>query len=120
MWRPVSFSREQDERLTGIHELRAVLLKVVRDGDDHTARQLALMLCLHDSGSKTIRALAEELNVIRPVVCRGVDRLVDDHYAERLDDPADRRSVLVRLTRQGRKFVESMVADAPMEAAATY
>jgi DNA-binding MarR family transcriptional regulator len=89
-----------------VKEIQAVLLHIVRAGDDHTSRQLALLFCLRE-GTKTIRALAEEMNADKPVITRGVDRLVEDHYAERMRDPKDQRSVLVRLTPAGRAFVDS-------------
>lgn len=84
-------------------EVRAVLLGIVRTGDDHTIRQAALLLCL-SGGPDTIRHLAVEMGVVKAVVTRAVDRLVADDYAERLPDPSDGRSVLVRLTESGRKF----------------
>jgi DNA-binding MarR family transcriptional regulator len=87
------------------------LIRAVRNGDDHTTRQLAMMLCLREKGkTATVRSLAAELNVIRPVVSRGIDRLVEDRYVERLPDPEDRRSVLMRLTPAGQSYVESFLA----------
>jgi DNA-binding MarR family transcriptional regulator len=90
-----------------IEQFRAVILSLVRGGDDHTSRQLALFLCLRD-GEATVRGLAEHMGVTKPVVTRAVDRGVEDRYVERKPDPADRRSVLVFLTPPGRRFVDEI------------
>jgi len=79
----------------------------VRNGDDHTTRQVAILLCLYKA-QNTIRGLADEMKVDKPVISRGVDRLVEDHFLERIPDPEDRRSVLVRLLPAGRRFIEEM------------
>jgi len=90
-----------------IEQFRTVLLSLVREGDDHTSRQLALLLCLRE-GPATVRGLAERMAVDKPVVTRAVDRGVEDLYAERRPDPSDRRSVLVALTASGRRFVDGI------------
>jgi DNA-binding MarR family transcriptional regulator len=45
--------------------------------------------------------LAEELDLERSTVTRLVDELVKSGYAERADDPKDRRTVMVRLSPSG-------------------
>jgi len=90
-----------------IEQFRDILISLVRAGDDHTTRQMALLLCLRE-GSATVRGLAERMGVSKPVVTRAVDRGVEDLYVERLPDPDDRRSVLVSLTVPGRKFVSGI------------
>lgn len=89
-----------------VRSLREAMLRIVRGGDDHTGRQITLMLCLYES-DRTVRELADMMNVIKPVITRGVDRLVLDLYAERRPDPSDRRSVIVKLLPSGREFVET-------------
>jgi DNA-binding MarR family transcriptional regulator len=90
-----------------LHDIRSGLLRIVTKGDDHTSRQITVALCLHD-GPATIRALAERMNTAKPAVTRAVDRLETDGYAERRADPDDRRSVIVKLTSKGLKFVQVM------------
>ena len=90
-----------------IETFRGVMLAMVRAGDDHTTRQLALLLCLRD-GPDTVRALAERMGVTKPVVTRAVDRGAEDLYVERRPDPSDRRSVLVALTPSGKRFVDGI------------
>lgn len=51
-------------------------------------------------------ALARQLEVSLSAVSGLVDRLVDNGYLERHEDPSDRRQQLVTLTPQGRAVVE--------------
>lgn len=91
-------------------DVRTALLRLVRNGNDLTARQLlALILCGEEP--RTIRGLAETLNVSKPAITRAVDRLAEANYVKRADDPNDRRSVLVNITAAGRKFVEKLLED---------
>jgi DNA-binding MarR family transcriptional regulator len=90
-----------------VAQFRAVLLALVRDSDDHTTRQIALLLCLRE-GPDTVRHLAERMGVTKPAVTRAVDRGEEDRYVERRPDPADRRSVLAALTSSGRRFVDGI------------
>ena len=97
--------------MPAIDIIKSALLGIVRKGDDHTSRQILLMLCLR-SGPGTVRALADEMGVIKPAIVRGVNRLEVDHYAERRPDPPDRRSVKIVLTKRGEKFVDDMLKTA--------
>ena len=90
-----------------IHDIRLALLRVVNEGDDHTIRQITMLLCLYDS-DRTIGKLSDEMNVDKPVVTRGIDRLMEDGFAERISDPNDRRSVIARITAAGRRYVDQM------------
>src|SRR6266568_3955767 len=80
---------------------------VQRDGPDLTVRQLAvLMICAIDDGPHTVRGMAARLSMSRPAVTRAVDRLTMLDLMQRLDDPRDRRSVLLRTSRRGTLFVK--------------
>jgi DNA-binding MarR family transcriptional regulator len=87
--------------------LRETIVGVVRrDGGDLSARQLAVMLiCYTEDGPRTVRGLAARLNVSKPSVTRVLDRLESLGLSERIVDPSDRRSVLVRRTREGAKYI---------------
>ena len=76
---------------------------VRREGRDLSARQFAVMMLISDleGGSHTVRELALRLNVPKPAITRGIDRLVELGLARRAPDPRDRRSVLVQQTRKG-------------------
>lgn len=83
-----------------------MLLKLVRSGSDLTFRQAAV---LHgcELRPRTVRDLAEELNIAKPAITRATDKLVESGFVERRDDPTDRRSVLIALTTNGKKFLRT-------------
>lgn len=91
----------------GIPYLRHALTKIVRGGDDHTARQLALMFSLID-GQTTVRALAEHLHVDKAVISRNLDRLEVERLVARKPDPENGRSILIVLTHKGQQFLNTM------------
>lgn len=94
-------------------DLENGVMRLVRGGNDLTARQLGVLFRCSAAGPVTVRALAEYLDISKPAVSRAVDRLAAAGYAGRKDDPTDRRSVLVDLTRDGRVFLEKLCADTP-------
>lgn len=97
-------------RRTGVASVR-------RDAPDLTARQMALLLTVYlTPPPHTVRGLAEQLNVTKPVITRAVDRLSELGMVRRKTDPGDRRSVLLQRTVKGsiflREFAELVVAAA--------
>jgi DNA-binding MarR family transcriptional regulator len=83
-----------------------VLSLMQADNRDLTLRQLAiLLLCLKTKKPQTIRGMATALHIPKPSVSRAVDYLELRGYASRVIDAADRRSVLVDVTYQGRAFL---------------
>ena len=85
------------------------LLDYVRSGEpDLTNRQMALLLLVYlTPGPHTVRGLARNLNVSKPVVTRALNRLGALGYLRRQRDDADRRNIFVAQTREGAKFLES-------------
>jgi DNA-binding MarR family transcriptional regulator len=80
----------------------AIIGMVRREGPDLSARQLAMMLISDlEGGPHTVRELALRLNVPKPSITRGIDRLVELGLARRAPDPRDGRSVLVQHARKG-------------------
>ena len=97
-------------RRTGVASVR-------RDAPDLTARQMALLLTVYlTPPPHTVRGLAEQLNVTKPVITRAVDRLSELGMVRRKTDPDDRRSILLQRTVKGsiflREFAELVVAAA--------
>src|SRR3712207_4747366 len=85
---------------------KAVLSLVTQDGTDLTARQLGVFLTVHlDEGPHTVRGLAARLNVCKPAITRALDKLGELGLARREIDPQDRRSVVVRPTDLGWRFL---------------
>jgi DNA-binding MarR family transcriptional regulator len=70
----------------------------------------AVLERLYEAGPQAVPALARSLDVPRQFVLRLVGEAEGLGYAERIDNPAHRRSGLVRLTATGRGAVEEMIA----------
>ena len=92
------------------------LVQYVRSGEpDLTNRQMALLLIVHlTPGPHTVRGLAGELRVSKPVVTRALNRMGTLGYLRRQRDESDRRNIFVMLTTEGAKFLEQfgrLIAD---------
>ena len=86
-------------------DTHSALLKIVREGDDMTMRQMCVLLGCRDK-VRTVRDLSEELNVAKPAITRAADRLEEAALLRRKKDPEDRRSVLLEITASGRKLAD--------------
>ena len=98
----------QPARLRSI--LRDTVVSLVRrEGPDLTARQLGvLLICYLEEGPHTVRGLAARLNVAKPAITRALDRLEEFQFARRLQDPRDRRSIIVARTEEGEQFMAQL------------
>lgn len=94
-----------DASLTGW--MRA-LIGYVRSGEpDLTNRQMALLMLVYLSpGPHTVRGLAKQLGVSKPVVTRALNTLGSLGYLRRERDQDDRRNVFVVRTNSGAGFLE--------------
>lgn len=83
------------------------LVDYVRSGEpDLTNRQMALLMLVYlDPGPHTVRGLARELNVSKPVVTRALNRLGALGYLRRQRDDADKRNIFVARTPKGANFL---------------
>lgn len=77
-----------------------------------SVRQLAILtnICVAET-PRTVRGLAETLNIPKPSVTRGMDRLSEMGMAARRKDPADGRSILLVPTTKGIRQVSGLFAD---------
>ena len=96
---------------------RAIVTSVRRDAPDLSARQMSVLLTVYlMPPPHTVRGLAQQLNVTKPVITRAVDRRGELDLVRRKTDPEDRRSVLLQRTVKGsvflREFGELIVAAA--------
>ncbi|TPG51792.1 MarR family transcriptional regulator [Roseomonas nepalensis] len=98
-----------DELVTILRE--TVVSLVRRDGPDLSARQLGVFLTVYlGPGPHTVRGLAASLNVSKPAITRGLDRLGEFDLVQRKIDPADRRSVLAQRTKRGAALLREISA----------
>ncbi len=89
--------------------LAATTAQVRSDGPDLTARQMALMLTVYlTPAPHTVRGLAAELDVTKPVITRALDSLGQAGLLKRRRDELDRRNVLVERTTRGTAFLTEL------------
>lgn len=83
------------------------LLDYVRSGQpDLTNRQMALLMVVYKTqGPHTVRGLARDLNVSKPVITRALNKLGALGYLARQRDEHDRRNIFVATTQAGADFL---------------
>ena len=85
---------------------RVNLGSVLAAQPDLGARQMAILTCVYlEAGPHTVRSLAARLNVTKAVITRALNTLGRYKFVERGPDPTDKRSVLVRRTPHGSRFL---------------
>ncbi len=86
------------------------VMTLVTEGHDITFRQIAvLLLCRYTP--QTIRGLSAAMRVAKPAVVRSVDKLEFEMcpgLIKRMEDPTDRRSVLISVTYAGNEFLKKV------------
>lgn len=87
-----------------------VHLDLVRDHDaDLSARQTAILLTVYlELPPHTVRGLARQLGVTKPVITRALDTLGKLGLLTRKRDEADRRNVVIQRTVAGALAVERL------------
>jgi DNA-binding MarR family transcriptional regulator len=87
----------------------AMEVTVRRSRGDLTARQLTVLLTVYSrSGPHTVRGLAAELGVAKPVITRALAALDRSGLIRRRRDETDRRNVRVQRTVQGSVFLNDL------------
>lgn len=87
-----------------------VVFDIVGDGEqDLTARQMAVLLTVYlEPPPHTVRGLAAQLGVTKPVITRALDTMGRLGLLGRRRDATDRRNVLVHRTLAGALAVERL------------
>lgn len=82
----------------------------VRSKDpDLTSRQMSVLLSVYMiEQPHTVRALASDLNISKPVITRALDTLSKMGLIKRKKDPSDGRSILVQRTVKGAVFLSEL------------
>ena len=95
--------------LKALGQWMSTLVDYVRSGKpDLTNRQMALMMTVYiGAGPHTVRGLAEELNVSKPVITRALNKLSALGYLRRERDVADRRNIFITRTPKGAEFLDA-------------
>ncbi|RDJ26891.1 MarR family transcriptional regulator [Bosea caraganae] len=89
---------------------RQVHLDLVQDGDaDLSARQTAILLTIYlELPPHTVRGLAQQLGVTKPVITRALDTMGKLGLVSRKRDDFDRRNVIIQRTVAGALAVERL------------
>jgi DNA-binding MarR family transcriptional regulator len=98
-----------DETRALFHRMRTAAEALHGQGD-LTAGRRGVLLDLARHGPMTVPALARLRPVSRQHIQSMVNPMLDEGHVELVDNPAHRRSQLVRLTARGVRLVESMLA----------
>jgi len=98
--------------MTALEALHHGLRAVARNNDLSTLpiRQMAVLVTVARFSRLTVRGLASDLNISRPVVTRALDTLESMGLVSRRRDPDDRRSVLVDATPAGKRKLSELEA----------
>ncbi|MEE9273082.1 MAG: MarR family transcriptional regulator [Robiginitomaculum sp.] len=84
---------------------------VLADVPDLATRQLALLTTVYlEEGPHTVRSLAEQLNVTKAVITRALNTLTGYGFVDRGPDLRDKRSVLVKRTAGGSRYLAAFSA----------
>lgn len=75
---------------------------------DLTAAQVKTLAVLSDSEPATIGQAAEMLGITLPTASHLVEKLVRAGFAERHEDPTDRRRTVARSTERGAELIRSL------------
>lgn len=89
---------------------REAHLQCVRSHDpDLTSRQMSVLLSVYMTDPPhTVRGLAAQLNVTKPVITRALDTMSRMGLLKRKRDEADKRSVLIQRTVKGAVFLSEL------------
>ena len=101
-----------DDALAGYRRFhRALMTSTARKWRDLdiSMQQVRAMHVLRDEGDVAVGRLAEVFGFGMPAASLLADRLVRAGYAERHDDAADRRRVLIRLSRAGDRLMTELI-----------
>lgn len=98
----------------------ALVQSIRGQAPDLTSRQMAILLSVYMTPAPhTVRGLAEELSVAKPVISRALDTLSKLGYLKRVKDEADKRNIFVQRTVSGAVFLRDF-ADLVDHAAESY
>ncbi|MEF9951110.1 MAG: MarR family transcriptional regulator [Clostridium sp.] len=61
---------------------------------------------LHHGGEDTVSKIAHNLRISKPNMTPIIDNLISEELVERLQDPKDRRKILISLTPKGTELLE--------------
>jgi DNA-binding MarR family transcriptional regulator len=101
--------------LLSIHPLVSKSLRqVTRSSVNLNIGSLYLLTLLSHYEMLSMSEIGNKLSMPKPHVTMQVDKLIAENMAERLNDPKDRRIILIRLTEKGRedfKMIKQIIGE---------
>jgi Transcriptional regulators len=83
--------------------------ELIHEGHDLSLRQIAILITVYlDPPPHTVRGLARQLQVTKPVITRALDSLGKQDLLSRRRDEHDRRNVIILKTVKGALTVEKI------------
>lgn len=70
-----------------------------------THTQFFVLISIHSQGQCTLQQLADKMKVSMPTMSGIIERLVVSRYVTRMENPEDRRQVLIELTKRGKELI---------------
>lgn len=102
-------SAEVDAVLAAARALVAISAQSVAAVDHRvTLTQLRVLVMIASRGPQNLHSVAQALGVHSSNATRVCDKLVEGHLLQRSEDPADRRNVILRLTKPGQHLVDTV------------
>ena len=87
----------------------ALVEGVRSEEEDLSARQMAIFFSIYiKNNPQTVRGLAKNLNISKPAVSRAVDFLSSLEYVRRIEDSADKRSIVIQRTVKGSIYFDKL------------
>jgi len=113
--------RRDQEKLNRAEALalwhRVNLAGVLAAQPDLTTRQLALLTTVYlEEGPHTVRSLAGRLGVTKAVITRAINTLSTYGFVARGEDLRDKRSVLIKRTARGSRYLAEFSERVRLEA----
>ena len=75
-----------------------------------TQTQFLVLVAIHSRERAPMNVLAQNMQVSMPTISGIVDRLARAGYLQRIEDPHDRRQVVVELTSKGKTLIKQFQA----------
>ncbi len=70
-----------------------------------THTQFFVLIAIHSQGQCSMQQLADKMRVSMPTMSGIIDRLVNAKYVTRVENPDDRRQVLIELNKEGKDLI---------------
>jgi DNA-binding MarR family transcriptional regulator len=102
-----------DDLMTLLFEIHNKLFKFneIGKGDVFPQSHIKTIFYLHHKKSVSITDIAKCIDVSKSNMTPIIDKLIEEGFVERFNDPKDRRKINVQLTDKGENFIKEKLDD---------